>query len=228
MNKLEQLLYKYEINYKKNKPTIDLALTHRSFGLVNNERLEYLGDAVLELVITELLYKDYPEKKEGDLTSFRAALVKSETLAKVTKKLKLNDFILMSPSEEQTGGKNKVYILADVLEALIAAIHLIGGYEISKRFIRENLYYLIEEIVSSRSDIDPKSKLQEMSQEKFHHTPYYKIIKEEGPDHEKIFTVQCIIGKKNFANGTGRSKQVAEQDAAAKTLIHLAEHVNKM
>lgn len=221
--KLEELLKKYNIDYKKYKNIFDLALTHRSFGKENNERLEYLGDAVLELVITELLFVEYPEKTEGDLTSFRAALVKSETLSIVCQKLGINNYIVMSKSEQDSGGKQKTYILADVLEAFIAAIHLVGGYNRAKQFIKDHIYVYASTIVSNRLDIDSKSKLQEFSQEHFKFTPIYEVIEQEGPDHDKTFTIQCVIKDRIFGVGKGKSKQTAEQQAAKVTLDELSK-----
>lgn len=197
------------------------AFTHRSFSRHHNERLEFLGDAVLELVITELLFQDYKSKMEGELTSFRAALVKTESLAQEAQRLGISEYIRMSKGEEATGGRNRQYILADVFEAFMGAIYLDQGYNAAKVFIEKNIYYKIVEIVSGRLDIDAKSKLQEFAQEKFKATPMYKVVNEEGPDHDKTFTVIVVIGEKEFEKGSGKSKQLAEQEAAMKTLNFL-------
>ena len=124
----------------------------------------------------------------------------------------------MSKVEESTGGRTRLYILADIFESLIGAIYLEKGYEVCKSFITKNLYYKIQEIVSQRLDIDAKSKLQELAQEKFKSTPHYKLVKEEGPDHDKTFTVVAVISEKEYGEGSGKSKQVAEQNAAMQTL----------
>lgn len=194
------------------------SLTHRSHSRQHNERLEFLGDAVLELVITEKLYQDYSERQEGELTSFRSAIVKTESLAEEASRLGLGDYILMSKGEEATGGRMRQYILADVFESVIGAIYLDQGYKACVKFIDSNLYYKMDNIVNKRLDIDAKSRLQELVQEKYKQTPFYRVIKEEGPDHDKIFSVVAVIGEKEYAVGTGKSKQIAEQDSAEKTL----------
>lgn len=222
---VKELLKNLGFENFSNENLILEALTHRSFSREHNERLEFLGDAVLELVITELLYLDFPDKTEGELTSFRAALVKSESLADEASKLNVGNFIRMSKGEEATGGRSRQYILADVLEAIIGAIYLQEGYTGAKVFIQSKIYYKIQNIVSNRLDIDAKSKLQEYAQEKFKETPQYKLIKEEGPDHEKVFTVQVMIGKEAYETGVGKSKQVAEQMAAERTLERIKQNI---
>jgi ribonuclease-3 len=218
-----ELLKRIDIEEFHNIEILKEAFTHKSFSKAHNERLEFLGDAVLELVITELLFSDFPDKQEGILTSFRAAIVRSESLYAEAMKLGLGEFIRMSKGEEATGGRTRMYILADVFEALVGAIYLDKGYDISKKFIQTHLYYKIEDISNSRSDIDPKSRLQELSQERFKETPYYKLVKEEGPDHDKMFTVVVSIGNIEYETGSGRSKQLAEQEAAGNTLKKLEE-----
>lgn len=220
MKDLSNLFEKLGVNIR-NYDLFIRALTHRSFSRKHNERLEFLGDAVLELVITEKLYEDYPEKGEGELTSFRSAIVKTESLAEESIRLGIGEYIFMSQGEEATGGRTRQYILADTFESIIGAIYLDSGYEAAKSFILRNLYYKIEEIVKNRLDIDAKSKLQEIVQEKFKVTPYYKVIAEEGPDHDKTFTVVAVIGEKEYEKGCGKSKQIAEQEAARKTLIKM-------
>jgi ribonuclease III len=214
----QELLKTINIPDFQNLELLDEAFTHRSFSKKHNERLEFLGDAVLELVITELLYKDFTDRTEGELTSFRAAVVRTESLADEALRLGLGELIRMSKGEEATGGRSRQYILADVFESFVGAIYLEKGFEAAQEFIITNLYYKIQEIVASRSDIDAKSKLQELAQDKYKETPFYKVIKEEGPDHDKIFTVIVMIGSKEYEQGTGKSKQLAEQDSAAKTL----------
>jgi ribonuclease-3 len=214
-----KLLKKLDLPKFKDMTVLQEAFTHRSFSKNHNERLEFLGDAVLELVVTELLYIDYPERMEGELTSFRAALVKSESLAAESTRMGLGEFIEMSKGEEATGGRTRLYILADVFESFVGAIYLNLGYEPTKDFIVKNLYYKISSIVEHRSDIDSKSKLQEYAQEKFKETPIYVVVKEEGPDHDKVFTVAVMLGAKEYERGTGKSKQLAEQEAALRTLV---------
>jgi ribonuclease III len=201
------------------------ALTHRSFINENrqyppqhNERLEFLGDAVLELVVTEFLYNKFPEKTEGELTAYRAALVNTTTLSTASLKLKLNDFILLSKGESKDVGRARQYILANTFESIVGAIYMDQGYEEAKQFIARNLFGLIEEIVEKRLWQDAKSHLQEMAQDKIGVTPSYSTIKEKGPDHSKIFTVGVYLGGELIASGDGASKQEAEQEAASKAI----------
>ncbi|MFA6338803.1 MAG: ribonuclease III [Candidatus Paceibacterota bacterium] len=197
------------------------AFTHRSYinenrkmGLEHNERLEFLGDAVLELVVTEYLYGKYPKKPEGDLTSYRSALVNSNTLAGIAKVIGVNDFLLLSRGEAKDTGRGRQYILANTVEAIIGATFIDQGYEKAKGFIAKYFLPLIEDIVAQGSWIDAKSKFQEKAQENEGITPNYKTIKEVGPDHDRHFTVGLFLGDKQIATGDGRSKQDAEQKAA--------------
>lgn len=218
MSDINELVKRLGFKKFKNLKVLEEGVTHRSYSRNHNERLEFLGDAVLELVITEKLYRDYGDHQEGDLTSFRSAIVKTESLAEEASRLGLGDFILMSKGEDATGGRLRQYILADVFESVIGAIYLDQGYEAAVKFITENLYYKMDNIVQNRLDIDAKSRLQELVQEKFKQTPFYRVIKEEGPDHDKVFSVVAVIGEKEYAIGTGKSKQIAEQDSAENTL----------
>ncbi len=218
MDQLANLQQKISITF--NKPELlQEALTHRSFINENdarnhNERMEFLGDAVLELVITELLFENYPDYPEGTLTSFRAALVRTESLAEEAKKIELGLALFMSYGEESTGGRDRQYILANAMEALIGAIYLDQGYQSAKDFIIRNIYHKVGHIVENRLDIDAKSKLQEMSQEELRITPTYVLVNEQGPDHNKKFTMALKIGDHVLTEGVGESKQNAEQEAA--------------
>jgi ribonuclease III len=214
----------------KDKELLKRSLTHRSFlnenkdeELKNNERLEFLGDAVLELVISEYLFNTYPERAEGDLTSFRAAVVKTDSLAKISKQLGIGEFLLMSKGEEMTGGREKDYLLANTFEAIIGALYLDQGYEPVKEFLIKHLVPQISTIVKYRLDIDSKTKLQETTQTKFKTTPVYKVIKEKGPDHDKVFTVAVMIKGKIYGEGEGITKQKAEDAAAGQALRKLVE-----
>ena len=209
----------------KNKETLKQALTHRSFLNENkklkgghNERLEFLGDAVLELVITHYLYDQYPDKNEGDMTSIRSALVNATTCAEVAKKLNVNDFLLLSRGEAKDVGRARQYILANALEAIIGAIYIDAGYEKAKDFILEHIALMTEQIVEGKLWADAKSKFQEKAQDIDGATPSYKTIKEEGPDHDKKFTVGVFVGENLIAEGSGESKQDAEQSAARNAL----------
>lgn len=203
------------------------ACTHRSFlnenkgaGLEHNERLEFLGDAVLELVITSYLYRKYPQKNEGDLTSYRSALVNTHSLSRVAEALGVNEYLLLSKGESKDTGRARSIILADSVEALIGAVYLDKGYDAAANFISQNLLEVIDidEIVEKKLWMDAKSRFQERAQDETGRTPSYKTMKETGPDHSKIFTLGVFIGDTQVAIGTGLSKQEAEQKAAEKAL----------
>lgn len=203
------------------------ACTHRSYlnenkgtGLEHNERMEFLGDAVLELVVTSYLYRKYSKKAEGELTSFRSALVNTVSLTKVAEVIKLNDYIMLSRGEAKDKGRARSVILANAVEAVIGAIYLDSGYNAAANFISDHLLNTIdiEEIVKNKTWIDAKSRFQEKSQEKAGVTPCYKTLKEVGPDHDKQFTLGVFIGDVQIATGSGPSKQEAEQKAAEKAL----------
>jgi ribonuclease-3 len=197
------------------------ALIHRSYinemrnnALRHNERLEFLGDAVLELITTEYLFHQYPDRPEGELTSFRAALVRTESLAAAALELNLGDYIFMSKGEEGTGGRRRPYILANTFEAVLGAIYLDLGWDACAYYVDRILIPKLERIVLERLDIDAKSKLQERAQELLKITPSYQLVEEIGPDHDKNFTMAVMINGQEFGRGTGHSKQEAEQKAA--------------
>ncbi len=210
----------------KNKDLLTQAFVHRSylnenpsFHLNNNERLEFLGDAVLELVVTDHLYRDYPEKSEGDLTNWRAALVNAKMLTKVAEELGFNDFLLLSRGETKELGKARQYILANSFEALIGSIYLDSGYEPADKFIKKYLMVNLPNIIKNQLYKDSKSQLQEEAQEKEGITPTYKVVKEWGPDHSKKFIVGVFLGENKVAEGEGSSKQEAEESAAKNALV---------
>ncbi|CAN5724682.1 ribonuclease III [soil metagenome] len=204
----------------KNPALLEEALTHRSYlnenksSRAHNERLEFLGDAVLELAVTHFLYFKYPNKPEGDLTAFRAALVNTYSLADTAEAIGLNDMLLLSKGESKDTGRARQIILANAFEALLGAIYLDQGYETAEAFLAKHLYAKIDAVVQERSWQDAKSKFQELAQEKKGTTPNYKTMKEVGPDHDKRFTVGVYLGDKQIAQGEGLSKQEAEQSAA--------------
>jgi ribonuclease-3 len=207
------------------KDLIKKAFTHRSYlnenrslKLEHNERLEFLGDAVLELVVTDFLYKKFPGKNEGELTALRSALVKAETLATAAEKVGMNAFLLLSKGESRDVGRARQYILANTFESVVGAIYLDQGYEVAGGFIAKQLFDQIDEIIENKKFIDAKSRFQEMAQEKAGFTPSYKLVKEVGPDHNKIFTVSVTVGEEEITEGEGKSKQEAEQMAAEKAL----------
>jgi len=193
---------------------------HKSNKLEHNERLEFLGDAVLELIVTEFLYLNYPNP-EGDLTNWRSALVKGEMLAKIARQLKLGEYLFLSKGEDSSGGRDKDYLLANTFEALLGVIYLQKGYEISKVFVSKFLLFHLEDILETGSHIDAKSRFQEIAQEKVGTTPAYKLVHDEGPDHNKIFTMGAFIGERMVGKGDGGSKQSAEQRAAEDALERL-------
>jgi ribonuclease-3 len=220
-SKLEQ---KLKLNFQ-NKDLLTQAFCHRSylnenpdFKLDHNERLEFLGDAVLELVVTQYLFERYPERSEGELTNWRAALVNSNILAEVSTELGFNDFLLLSRGEEKETGKARRYILADTFEAFIGALFLDQGIEVCQKFIEKHLVVKLSQIIEQGLYKDPKSLFQERAQERFRITPIYRILKEWGPDHDKHFVVGVFLGKELVAEGQGSSKQEAEEDAASRAL----------
>ena len=201
------------------------ALTHRSYlnenrnhPVSHNERLEYLGDAVLELVITEELYNKYPNKPEGELTSIRAAVVNTGSISRAADEIGLGDFLLLSKGEAKDLGRARGYILANTFESVVGALYLDQGYDAAKKFIDQMLFDKIKEVVATSGWYDSKSLFQEKSQEHIGITPTYKTTDENGPDHAKRFTVGVYLGKELVVTGEGYSKQEAEQEAAARAL----------
>ena len=209
----------------ENRDLLTQAFIHRSylnekpnFSLGHNERLEFLGDAVLELVVTEDLFEKYPDKPEGEMTNWRAALVNSKMLSGVAKELGFDDFIILSQGEQRERGKARQYILADAMESFIGALYLDRGYESCQKFIKEYIMARLPHIIEAGLYRDAKSSFQEKSQEKVSITPNYKTLKETGPDHRKQFTIGVYLGKNLIAKGVGSSKQEAEEEAAKNAL----------
>ena len=208
----------------KNKDLLQTALTHRSYlnenrayPLPHNERLEFLGDAVLELVSTEYLFRNFP-KPEGELTNLRSALVNYRLLSEVAKDLGLEDYILMSRGEAKDNGRARQVILANAIESLIGAIYLDQGVEPTKQFVTNFVLVKLQAIMQSQAYIDPKSRLQELVQERLAITPSYKVLSESGPDHAKNFLVGVYISDRLVGEGKGPSKQDAEVEAAKNAL----------
>jgi ribonuclease III len=193
---------------------------HKDSEFEHNERLEFLGDAVLELIVTEYLYINYTNP-EGDLTNWRSALVKGNMLAKIAKGLKFGEYLFLSHGEEKSGGREKDYLLANTFEAVIGVIYLELGYKNAKKFVEQFLLVHLDSILKTGSHIDAKSKLQEIAQEKVGITPSYTLQHEEGPDHDKTFTMGAFIGDRMIGKGMGGSKQLAEQMAAEDALKRL-------
>jgi ribonuclease-3 len=214
-----------KLNIKFNNPDLlQQALVHRSylnenpdFRLDHNERLEFLGDAVLELIITEYLYRNYPNP-EGELTNWRAALVNAKMLSEIAKRLGLNDFLLLSKGEAKDVGRARQYILANTFEALIGAIYLDQGYDLTQQFIEREVIKELPRILEKQLYRDPKSRFQEEAQERVSITPTYEVLKEWGPDHAKHFIVGVYLNKELVAQGEGASKQEAQEKAAEEGL----------
>jgi len=206
---------------------LERALTHRSYlnehpklGLEHNERLEFLGDAVLELVVTDYLYRHYQEP-EGVLTNWRSALVKTESLAAVAEQLEIAPLFRLSRGEAQGNERSHLLISANAMEAVIGAIYLDQGYDAAAGFINRYLVARLPEILRQGTWVDPKSRFQELAQDKFGLTPVYKVLEEAGPDHDKRFTVGVYVGDKLFGQGDGSSKQAGQQAAAAQALTQI-------
>lgn len=207
------------------KKLLEQAFIHRSYinestgsKLSHNERLEFLGDAVLELIVTDYLYKKYPDTDEGNLTAYRSSLVNAITIGETALSLGMNEYLLLSKGESKDIGKARSYILANTYEAYIGAVYLDRGYDVAEDFIAETLLDRIDTIVDKKLWRDSKSLVQEKSQEYINITPYYKVLHEVGPDHDKHFTVGIFFGDDLIAEGKGKSKQEAEQDSAQKAL----------
>lgn len=219
-------LFEKKLNFEfKNKDLLIQAFCHRSyinenpkFHLSNNERLEFLGDAVLELAVTEDLYKNYPNKSEGVLTSWRAALVNTRMLSETAKRLGFNDFLLLSQGETKETGKARQYILANTFEAFVGAAYLDQGFDKIRGFIRQYLIKELPEIIEKGLFKDAKSGFQEEAQEREGVTPIYRVLREWGPDHAKHFIVGVFLEKEKVAEGEGSSKQEAEEEAARNAL----------
>lgn len=212
----------------KDQSLLITALTHRSWvnesrrqrGIDHNERLEFLGDAVLELVTTEYLFKSYPDQPEGILTNWRSALVRTESIGDAAGRIGTFDMMRLSRGEKSALDRAKQQMLANAYEAIVGALYLDGGYEAAKQFIDRTVLTTLDEILRTGSWQDAKSHLQELSQAKEGHTPTYKVLDEHGPDHDKIFTVGVYIGNNKRGEGKGPSKQSAQQEAAEKALEH--------
>lgn len=190
---------------------------HPSFSLPHNERLEFLGDAVLELVVTEYLYQNYPNP-EGELTNWRASLVNAKMLSSLASDLGLEEFLHLSKGESKDVGKARQYILANAYEAVVGAIYLDRGMKVAAKFIQKNLLVKLDHILEHKLYMDPKSKFQEISQEKVGITPTYKVLDESGPDHARHFQVGVYLGQERVAEGQGASKQEAQVEAAENAL----------
>ncbi len=209
----------------KDKKLLEQAFIHRSYinenngsRLSHNERLEFLGDAVLELIITDYLFKKYPSHDEGELTAYRSALVNAVLISEVAQSLGMNDYLMLSKGEAKDSGRARNYILANTYEAYVGAVYLDQGYDKARGFIAQTLFDKIDAIVAKKLWRDAKSLIQEKAQEHTSLTPSYKVLNESGPDHDKHFTIGVYFGDELIASGKGKSKQEAEQMAARNAL----------
>lgn len=219
-----------EIGYSfTRRELLEAAFVHRSYlnesreKHHSNERLEFLGDAVLALMSSDYLYKKYPESPEGTLTNIRSGLVKTKSLAEVAKNLGLGSLLFLSRGEEDSGGRTNASLLADTFEALLGAMYLDGGFSAALKFLETHLFPNVDTIVESKSYVDFKSLLQEIIQEQSKISPTYRVIRSEGPDHAKTFWVEVLAGETILGSGMGKSKQEAQQAAASSAL----EKMNK-
>ncbi|MDB4984061.1 MAG: ribonuclease ribonuclease [Patescibacteria group bacterium] len=224
MKDFSELEKKLNIEFK-NKDLLMQGFLHRSYlnenagiKMAHNERLEFLGDAVLELVVTDYLYKEFPEKPEGELTAYRASLVNTNSISDASKRLGFEDYLLLSKGESKDTGKARAYILANTFEAFTGSLYLDQGYDAAQKFIEAHLFPELENIIKQNLWRDAKSFVQEKSQENEGVTPIYKVLSESGPDHDKVFTVGIFFRDHKVAEGKGSSKQEAETAAARKAL----------
>jgi len=229
MSKIQEL--ESIIGYQFKKPELlHQALTHSSFAnekhkkQSDNERLEFLGDAVLELVSSEFLFKNYPKMPEGEMTKFRASIVCEPTLALCTKEIELGKFLYLGKGEDLTGGRNRKSILSDAMEAVIGAIYLDGGFEAAKEFVHR---FILVDIEHKKLFHDSKTILQELVQGNYKEELHYVLVGEEGPDHDKSFKVEAMIGDKVVGHGIGHTKKAAEQEAAYEALLKLRPETEK-
>lgn len=220
----KELQKKLSIKFK-NEDLLKQAFVHRSylnenpaFELGHNERLEFLGDAVLELVVTEYLYKNYPDLAEGEMTNLRAALVNAQMLSQIADRLGFNEFLYLSKGEAKETGRGRQYILANTFEAFSGALYLDGGYKYCQDFIGNNLITELKDIIEKKLWRDAKSLFQEAAQERVGITPTYEVLSESGPDHAKKFVVGVYLEKELVAKGEGSSKNEAQQQAAENAL----------
>jgi len=227
MRELEKLEAQLAISFR-DKSLLLRALTHRSYlnenpdlALTDNERLEFLGDALLDFVVAEHLYHRFPEMQEGEMTSLRSALVQERTLAELARRLDLGSYLRLGRGENAGGGRHRAPLLCGAYEALVGAVFLDQGLDLTKQWLLAQMSPLLDEILEQRRHKDPKSQLQELSQGLWQITPAYRTVSERGPDHAKEFTVEVVIGGQVFGQGEGRSKRDAEEAAARAALARL-------
>lgn len=222
-----------KIDYEfKNKELLKEALTHKSYAYesggkitYDNEKFEFLGDSVLNLVISDIIYKKNPEYSEGKLSKFRASLINEYTLTQIAKHLKLGKYLLLGKGEEQTGGRDKASLLSNAYEAILAAVYLDSGFRSVYRIIKQHFTDAVFTLAPSKWDRDYKSQMQEMSHKLYKANPRYKVVLKSGPDHQQVFNVELTINKNVISTGSGNSKKDAEQQAAKMALETLKGRV---
>lgn len=229
LNKLAILMRKLEHQFD-DKSLLTLALTHRSKGSKNYERLEFLGDSILGFVVADWLYSQYPKLAEGKLSRMRSSLVRKETLAIVARQLGMSEFLILGEGELKSGGFNRDSILADTVESIIGALYLDAGFDVASRFIQTNFKNLFDAISEQSTFKDAKSKLQEAMQQQGYGLPNYEIVETLGEQHEQEFTVECVLQDlKLSSSATARSRRGAEQSAAQQVLgLFLESAFNKL
>jgi ribonuclease-3 len=217
------------VSFKK-PALLEQALVHSSYinenpayALGHNERMEFLGDAVLNFIVADKLYREFPDLSEGRMTRLRAVLVRGNTLARIARNIRLGDFLFMGKGEESSGGRNKTPNLAGALEAVIAAVYLDLGAKAAANMVHGLLAEDWQKLITLEADIDYKSKLQEFTQSKYQSTPVYRLVSESGPDHDKVFQIEVIVNKKTLAAAAGKSKKMAETEAARLALQKLTD-----
>lgn len=226
LNEFQPLLTKIGINFQSPQ-LLKQAFIHRSYlnetkeNIKSNERLEFLGDAILSFIISTYLYEQRPHDEEGDLTNLRSYIVKTKSLAEAAQNLNLGNYLKLSKGEEMSGGRNNIQLLANTFESLIGATYLDQGLEGANKLINDQLLPLFEKEVKSGPPKDAKSELQEVAQNQTKQSPEYKIVATSGPDHAKEFVIAVYVGGKEMGRGVGNSKQVAEEEAAAQALKKL-------
>ena len=225
------LLFQNKIGLEFNDPILlKQAFIHRSYinenkdlGIEHNERLEFLGDAVLELVVTDFLYNEYPEVDEGILTAYRSSLVRTESISQAARDMGMNELLLLSKGESRDQGKARDYILANTFESFVGAVYLDSGYDSARNVIADALFENIKQVITEGSWKDPKSQFQEYAQEQYSETPRYELVSATGPDHDKEFVMAVFVGEKQMGSGRGNSKQKAQQEAAENALANKEE-----
>jgi len=228
--KKELLLFERNAKVRfKRLDLLNLAFTHRSYanenpGVVdNNEKLEFLGDSVLGIIVSEYLFRSLPDKNEGDLARIKSFVVSENSLAQIARALRVDNFILIGKGEEYSGGREKKAILADCMEAIIGAYYLDSGIKSARNFVLSFFVEEIDKVLENKHQKDYKTLLQEFAQKKYHSYPRYRLVKKSGPDHDRTFWIDVELNNRTYGPGKGKNKKQAEQEAASIAYAHLCE-----